>query len=76
MDYKNKLKSLLLMCIKKGLTMHINPKCETISVYGFDENNEFTFNYDSYYTGSLSDISHEYTVPMDKLIEKVKNYKP
>ena len=76
MDYENKLKRLLLMCIKKGLTMHINTKCETILVYGFDENNESTFNYVSYYTGKLSYINHENTVLIDDLIEKVKKYKP
>lgn len=76
MDYKNKLKSLLIISIKKGLTIQINSKCELISIYGFDENNEFTFNYNSYYTGDLSDTNIANTLPIDELIEEVKNYNP
>lgn len=76
MDYKNKLKSLLLMCLKKELTIHVTPKHETISIYGIDKNNEFTFNYDCYFKGSLIDVKHDNTLPLDELIEKVKNYKP
>lgn len=76
MDYKNKLKSLLLMCIKKELTMNINTKSESVSIYGINDKNEFQFNYHSYYTGELDGLNYGNTITLDKLIEKAKNYKP
>lgn len=72
---KAKMKKLLDMCLEKEIQININPKCEVVSCYKIDINNEFIFNYDCYYFGDLSELKHDSTMPLDELILKVKSYK-
>lgn len=72
---KTKVKKLLDMCLEKELQFNVNPEDKNLCIYHIDRQGEFTFNYDCYYFGNLSDLSNGNTIPLDDLITKVKAYK-
>jgi hypothetical protein len=76
-DKKNKqrqnkmiLNRILKMCLDKDLIFLVNPSLSVISVH----NAKFSFNYCSYYEGSLMDYEESDTKKLENLFELVKKY--
>lgn len=71
---KVKLKKLLDDCLEKQLSFNINPTIKNISIFKIFEG-EFIFNFDCFYFGDLSETKGYQTIPLDELMQKVKDYK-
>lgn len=71
---KNKLIQLLELCIEKELDYKLYTGVCLVEVTKFNEDNPPLFYNRSYYDG-FSDLKTDILIPLNDLIEKVKNYK-
>lgn len=65
------LNRIFKICLNKNLHFEIRPKLDLVRVMSED----FSFNYSSYYKGSLSNYQDGHSVTIDNLLELVKKNK-